>query len=166
MKPQTLILNKKYMNKSPIHRKQQEPRELPVERRRKRDILKRTFGIGVKSPSKTDTSQSNNSNGDDEEQIVFRKEGEIPELPNFLTLQDEQQLNATYAALKEEGFKKVEEEFQSGAFGGDVTLEEARKIVEYTVEQEVGASRAFVHSLIRHKSNLVANVLTLNFGPN
>ena len=106
--------------------------ELPPERKRKRDILKRTFGIFSKS---SDDNASLSSSNKDQDESNDEGEGKLPD-NNFLTVQDEERINATYASLKEEGMKKMMENFDSGEFA-NVTLEEATKIVEYAVQTEV-----------------------------
>ena len=57
-------------------------------------------------------------------------------MPSFLTAQDEEQLNATYSKLKEEGMRSMMDSFNKGEIL-NVTLDEATKIVEYAVETEV-----------------------------
>jgi hypothetical protein len=59
-------------------------------------------------------------------------------MTNFLTEEDEANLNATYTAIREAGMKKMMEKFETGELA-NVTLEEAMQVVEYSVKMEVCA---------------------------
>jgi hypothetical protein len=122
-----------------------EPVELPPERRRKRDILRRTFGLGPTKPLKVESDKS-------DERLSSELASRIKELndlepikdpsqqmTNFLTEEDEAILNATYTSMREMGIKKMMEEFERGELN-NVTLEEATQVVEYSVETEVCAA--------------------------
>ena len=113
----------------------EQPIELPVERRRKRDILKRTFGIGANSSFTTENAQADNKS-EAEQELAILQAGDSFSMPSFLTAQDEERLNASYQALKEDGMKRMMDDYNKGEFA-NVTLEEATKIVEYAVETEV-----------------------------
>jgi len=117
----------------------EQPIELPVERRRKRDILKRTFGIGANSSFTTENAQADNKSEAEQELAILQAGGSFS-MPSFLTAQDEERLNASYQALKEDGMKRMMDDYNKGEFA-NVTLEEATKIVEYAVETEVSRWR-------------------------
>lgn len=71
----------------------------------------------------------------EEEDVVLFDGDELP-MPNFLTDEDEARLNATYTKMREEGLKQLMEDYEKGDYG-NVTLEEATKIVKYAVNTEV-----------------------------
>ena len=59
------------------------------------------------------------------------------EMPNFLSLEEEAALNSTYEEIVAERMREVEAEYEMGAYGPNVTLDEARRIVEYVIGLEV-----------------------------
>jgi hypothetical protein len=137
------------------------------QRRRKRDILRRTLGLSTSSTSTGDVkklntekflsrqrfSSNNNINDDDDSDnnapIVFRSPGQIQN-PDLLTPEEISNLNAKYEALKriteertllemlnndssDEGSSSSN---SSNMIGSTISPEEARRIVDYTVDEE------------------------------
>lgn len=160
--------------------------QLPDQRRRKRDVLKRTLGLGgstsgiaansdsdggeTSEPIKLNTdglfqgmpginsilgssasseeplaTSSSNTNKDE---VTFQKAGTIPSLPNFLSPEDESNLDSTYEQFKEKSSEMVLNEYKKGEFGEAVTEEEAKRIVEYAMEEEV---RSVLYALFVHQ---------------
>lgn len=134
------------------------------QRRRKRDILRRTLGLSTSSSSgdvkKLNTDKflsrppnnknnNNNNNDDDDPPIVFRSPGQIHN-PDLLSPDEISQLNSKYDAMKriteeitlleilndsntdEEGISIVNNNINAAT----ITPEEARRIVDYTVDEE------------------------------
>lgn len=114
---------------------------LSPQRRRKRDIIKRTLGLG----GGTNGIISNQPKPDE---ISFEKQGQRRDV-DLLSQQEEDELKLKYSGLQSESESLIDERLADGSLLEDVykntdelnttqiTADEARRIVDYTVSEEM-----------------------------
>lgn len=114
---------------------------LSPQRRRKRDIIKRTLGLGGGMNEII-------SNQPKPDEISFEKQGQRKDA-DLLSRQEEDELNVKYSGLQRESESLMNESLADGSLLEDVykntdelnitqiTADEARRIVDYTVSEEM-----------------------------